>query len=117
MDVDRLIERVTVKALVAALLAASLAGYVWGVKGAAGVAGAGGLALLNFRWLARGTVRATAGDATGRAFLTLGARHLGTLAALGALLATGWVHPIAVVVGLTVLPPVLVAQGLARRNR
>jgi hypothetical protein len=116
MDVDRFIERVTVKALVVLLLATLMGWGIWGVTGAAGVTGAGGLALLNFRRLARGAARATAGNVTGRAYLLLGVRHLGMLAALGALLATGWVNPIAVVVGVTVLPPVLVAHGLARSD-
>jgi hypothetical protein len=117
MEIDRFIGRVTVRALAVLLTVAAVAGGIWGAAGAAGVAGAGGLALLDFRWLARGAARATAGNVTGRALLRLGARHLGMLGGLSALLATGWGDPIGVVVGLTVLPPVLVAHGLARPGR
>jgi hypothetical protein len=117
MDVDRFILRVTLTALAPVLLAAAIAGHVWGAPGVAGIVGAAGLAVLDFRWLARGAARATASDGTGGALLRLGARHLAAIGVLGGLVASGWGHPIAVVLGLTVLPPVLVAHGLARGGR
>jgi len=48
----------------------------------------------------------------------MGLRQLFTFGALGLLVAHGWAHPVAVVIGLAALPPVLLAQGLldARRN-
>jgi hypothetical protein len=37
---------------------------------------------------------------------------LGLGAGIGALLASGWTHPVALVVGLTVVPAAVVVQGL-----
>jgi hypothetical protein len=92
------------------------AGWVAGVEGAAGVAGGGAVALLNFRWLARSVANVAAlvrdggpgGVALGGAWL----RHLSTVGALGLLLGSGWTHPLAVILGLSVLPPIVIAEGL-----
>lgn len=108
----------------AATVAALTAGAWWvaGQPAAAGVGGGGGIALLNFRWLARDLHRATAQVAEGSAgaarLSRIGLRQLVTFGALGLLVAQGWAHPVAVAVGLAALPPVLLAQGLldARRN-
>ena len=107
----------------AATVAALTAGAWWlaGAPAAAGVGAGGGIALVNFRWLARDLERATALIATGGAAGRLGRmglRPLATFGALGLLVAQGWAHPVAVAVGLAALPPVLLAQGLldARRH-
>jgi hypothetical protein len=108
----------------AATVAAMTAGAWWlaGVPAAAGVSGGGGIAIVNFRWLARDVSRATALVAEGSTRIgrisRVGLRQLFTFGALGVLVAQGWAHPVAVVVGLAALPPVLLAQGLldARRN-
>jgi len=92
------------------------------VPAAAGVSGGGGIALVNFRWLARDVGRATALIAEGSTGIgrlsRMGLRQLFTFGALGLLVAQGWAHPVAVVIGLAALPPVLLAQGLldARRH-
>lgn len=107
-----------------AIVAAMTAGAWWleGGPAAAGVGGGGGIALLNFRWLARDVSRAAAlisNGSVGAARLSrMGLRQLVTFGALGLLVAQGWGHPVAVAVGLAVLPPVLLAQGLldARRH-
>jgi hypothetical protein len=98
---------------------AVLSGAAWwvaGVPAAAGVAGGGGIALINFRWLARDVGRAVALVAEGRGGLgrigRIGLRQLFTLGGLGLLVAQGWVHPAAVGLGLAALPPVLLVQGL-----
>ena len=98
---------------------AVIGGVAWwlaGVPAAAGVAGGGGIALLNFRWLARDVGRAVALVAEGRAGLArvgrIGLRQFVTLGGLGLLVAQGWVHPAAVGLGLAALPPVLFVQGL-----
>jgi ATP synthase I subunit len=98
---------------------AALSVGAWGLAGlpaAAGVAGGGAIALINFRWLARDLGRAVALMADGQAGLArigrVGLRQFFTLGALGVLVAQGWVHPVAVGVGLATLPPVLLAQGL-----
>ena len=108
--------RVTMSGLSAVLALTAAAGWIAGAQGAAGVAGGGAVALVNFRWLARSvaSIAARAGeDRTAvvgwrRTWL----RHLLTVGALGLLLGGGWAHPLAVILGLSVLPPVLVAQGL-----
>lgn len=98
------------------------AGWLAGVPAAAGVSGGGGIALVNFHWLARDVGRATALIAEGSPGVgrlsRMGLRQLFTFGALGLLVAQGWAHPVAVAVGLAALPPVLLAQGLldARRN-
>jgi hypothetical protein len=101
-----------------ATVAAMTAGAWWlaGPTAAAGVGGGGAIALLNFRWLARDVSRATAlvaegGGGVGR-IGRIGLRQLATLTALGLLIAQGWAHPVGVGIGLAVLPPVLLAQGL-----
>ena len=90
--------------------------WLGGVPAAAGVAGGGGIALMNFRWLARDVGRAAALVAGGRAGVVrigrIGLRQLVTLGGLGLLVAHGWVHPAAVGLGLVALPPVLFVQGL-----
>ncbi|MGH7413390.1 MAG: ATP synthase subunit I [Candidatus Rokuibacteriota bacterium] len=108
----------------AATVAAMTAGAWWleGAPAAAGVGGGGGIALLNFRWLARDVSRAAALISNGSVGVgrlsRVGLRQLVTFGALGLLVAQGWAHPVAVAVGLAILPPVLLAQGLldARRH-
>jgi hypothetical protein len=108
----------------AATVAAVTVGAWWlaGVPAAAGVGGGGGIALANFRWLARDVGRASALIAGGSAGVgrlsRVGLRQLVTFGALGLLVAQGWAHPVGVAVGLATLPPVLLAQGLldARRH-
>jgi hypothetical protein len=107
----------------AATVAAMTAGAWWlaGVPAAAGVGGGGGIALVNFRWLARDVGRATtliAEGSTGFGRLSrVGLRQLFTFGALGLLVAQGWAHPVGVAVGLAALPPVLLAQGLLDARR
>ena len=102
----------------ACTLAVISGGALWlaGVPVAAGVAGGGGIALINFRWLARDVGRAVALVAEGRGGLArvgrIGLRQFVTLGGLGLLVAHGWVHPAAVGLGLAALPPVLFVQGL-----
>ena len=104
-----LVNGVMVTGLGATALLSIIAAAIAGPGAALGVAGGAVITLLNFRWLARDAVRAT----TGSGRLTgIGLRKLGALAALGALIVSGWTHPVAVAAGLLVLPPVLVAQGL-----
>ena len=98
---------------------AVLSGAAWwvaGVPAAAGVAGGGGIALINFRWLSRDVGHAVALVAEGRGGLArvgrIGLRQLVTFGGLGVLIAQGWVHPAAVGLGLAALPPVLLVQGL-----
>lgn len=108
--------RVTAGAVALVGAATLVAGLAAGFHVAAGVAGGGAVALLNFRWLARAAVRAArpaAGTPPGPVGLGLGVvRHLASFLALAALIGSGWVHPVGVAVGLALLPPVLVVEGL-----
>jgi hypothetical protein len=91
-------------------------GVAAGPAPALGVAAGGAVSLANFHWLARDVgvlARTAAGPAPGRGRLArLLLRQGGTLAALGAVLVSGWVHPVGVAVGLAVLPPILLLGGL-----
>ena len=108
--------RVTLSGLAAVLAVTAAAGWIAGAEGAAGVAGGGAIALVNFRWLAKSAARMAALAREDRSAVVgwrrMSLRHLLTVGALGFLVGGGWAHPLAVIVGLSVLPPVLVAQGL-----
>jgi len=109
------VKRVSLATLVA--LGPVVAGAALGA-GRAGAIGslAGGLiALAAFRWIARGVGRAvTSGAGGGLALsgLAVGVRHLALFGALAAVLASGAAHPLALVAGLSVLPPMIVVFGL-----
>jgi len=78
----------------------------------------GAIALGNLWLLARGTSRALA-LFTGQRIhplwvLSFGLRYLALFSLLGLLLWSGRVHPVALILGLSVLPPVLIVYGLRR---
>lgn len=77
-----------------------------------GVVAGGALAIANLWWLARRVVAATDVPAPG---WSLGAmlRLAGVAGVVALVLTSGFAHPVGVVAGLTVLPFVLVARGLA----
>jgi hypothetical protein len=72
------------------------------------------VALVSFRWLARAAASTVEAPASGRArsFALVTLRHLGSFLMLGAPVAAGVAHPVALAVGLTVLPVVLTTVGL-----
>jgi hypothetical protein len=98
--------------LLAAL--AAPAAFLAGPGGALGVLAGGGLALANFWWLqSRATAACVRGGARRTGWLAASGLRLGVVgSACAALLATGWAHPVALVMGLTVFPSVLVALAL-----
>ncbi len=110
MTVADLVSRVTLHCLVAIAALAAGAGWLAGLPGAAGAAAGGAIALLHFRWLARGALRGEGGFTLG--LTGLGLRSAGAFGALALTLAGGWAHPLAVLAGLSVLPPVLIAEGV-----
>lgn len=120
MKHNNLSSRVIWSGLAAVVALSAVAGWVAGVEGAAGVAGGGAAALLNFRWLALSVANVAAlvrdGGSGGVALRGAWLRHLLTVGALGLLLGSGWTHPLAVIAGLSVLPPILIAQGLRARE-
>src|SRR3989338_970527 len=95
---------------------APFAAWGWGAPASGGVLVGAAVALLNFAWLARGV--ALVGGAAGarrpgaRWIVALGTRYLVTFAALAAPVALEWAHPVALGVGVTVLPLALTAAGL-----
>lgn len=113
MDRD-LVTRVSCTALVVALLAAALGGLLAGRAGALGVLAGALVSLASFRWLARGARVSSALLAGGRAhplwLLGLGLRYLVLFGGIVLLLRAG-LHPLAVMAGLSVLPPILLALG------
>jgi hypothetical protein len=114
MGAGELADRVVRTGAVAAVACAVLAGMLVGPWEGAGVLAGGVIAFGNFRWLARDAGRlGTIGEAgAGRRRLPGGLRQIAAFAALAALIGSGVSHPLAVAVGLALLPPVLVVQGL-----
>jgi hypothetical protein len=115
MSPSKLTAQVTLDtcALVAAL--AALGAWLGGAPAAVGTLAGGGLAVVNFRWLAaRASAATLAGGAPVVAWLIgAGLRFTACMAACALLLLTGWAHPVALVAGFSVLPCDVIARGLA----
>jgi hypothetical protein len=108
--------RVTRETTIAVVALALPAAWLGGVSAGIGVLAAGLLSLGNFWWLSRTASGAGASGARRRGLagwiVAAGARFTVLFAAFVALCAGGYAHPVAVVVGLTVLPCALIARGL-----
>jgi hypothetical protein len=90
-------------------------GLAAGWPGAVGSLVGGLISLGSFHWVASGVARASAPAAGGGltlSALAVGVRHLALFGALAIVLGTGVAHPLALLAGLSVLPPVLIALGL-----
>ena len=92
------------------------AAWLAGPSVAVGVLAAGALTVGNFWWFSR-AISAAADPADPRSqvggwMLAAGARLAVLCAVFAALCAGGYAHPVAVVIGLGVLPCALVARGL-----
>ena len=90
-------------------------GLAAGWPGAVGSLAGGLISLGSFLWVASGVARGSAPEGGGGlavSVLGVGVRHLALFGALAAVLGTGLAHPLALVAGLSVLPPVLIALGL-----
>ena|SRR5215472_4625509 len=111
-----LVRRVSQAVLVLLAPAAAAGGVLGGWPGALGVVSGGLLSLASLHWIVRGVQSAGGFFAGGRAhplwLLSLGARYIVLFAAVAALLATGVAHPVALIGGLSILPPVLIGLGL-----
>lgn len=113
MTASELVERVTVWIGLAALTLALPAAWLGGPAGALGVLAGAALAALNFRWLARRTLASLLpGASATRASAAATVRLLVAMAGPGVVIATGAVHPVALVVGLTLLPCAVIVLGL-----
>jgi hypothetical protein len=115
MDRD-LVGRVSRAMLLLLLPLAAGAGLVAGPRGAAGALAGAGIALLAFRWVSRGVQGGIAAAAGGRVrpvgLVALGLRHAALFGAVALALGSGRVDPLALVAGLSLLPPVVVVVGL-----
>src|SRR5262245_27427022 len=111
--------RVTLDTCAAAAALAVPAAWIGGAAAGLGVLSGGALAIVNFRWLVARAAAATSatastGDAAASTWIVgSGLRFGASLAACTLLLATGWAHSIALLVGFTLLPCDLIARGLA----
>lgn len=100
--------------VVAGAFALALAGGIAAVAGgraALGVLAGAIVSLLSFRWLAGGAARAARGPAA-LAVGAVGLRYATMFTLVALLLASGGAHLGGVIVGLSVLPPVVIVLGL-----
>jgi hypothetical protein len=104
---------VTRQTALAVLLAAAAGAWLVGGPGGLGVLTGGAVGLVSFRVLA-GRVRAVAAASAPRApwALLAGLRFAAVAGVAALLFVSGWVHPVAWLVGYSVLPVALVLQGL-----
>jgi hypothetical protein len=108
--------RVTLATAIAVAALAGPAAWLGGLSAAVGVLAAGALTVGNFWWLSRAASAASDPGSPRREtagwMLGAGTRLAVLFAAFAALCGGGYAHPVAVVIGLSVLPCALVAQGL-----
>ena len=89
---------------------AAVAGWPGAIGGLAG----GLVSLGSFRWIASGVTRASGtGGLWAFSALAVGVRHLMLFGALAFVLWSGAAHPVALIAGLSLLPPVILALGLS----
>ncbi|MCI0547987.1 MAG: ATP synthase subunit I [Candidatus Rokubacteria bacterium] len=116
MTTAELVTRVMLTGLVVAALLAAPAWWLGGPGAALGVLAGAAIVLVDFRWLTRDAermlARVAAGGPGAPRLATLGLRRLAIFGVLGLLIASGVSHPLAVIAGLVVLPPLLVVHGL-----
>jgi hypothetical protein len=113
MTSSNLTTSVTRRTAVAVAVLTLAGGWLGGAPGAAGVLAGGALALGSFRWLAARVVVVSLNPSMAPAWVAVTGVRLAAVAALAAIaFAGGWVHPIALLAGYTVLPVALVMQGL-----
>ena len=106
--------RVTFETAILLVALAVPAAWLGGASALVGVLAAGVLTVANFWWLSRAATPAPDAvppQVSGWVFAA-GIRFLLLFAAFAALCAGGYAHPVAVVVGLTVLPCALIVGGL-----
>jgi hypothetical protein len=113
MSVSELRVRVAVESAVIVVALALVAAMLGGARVGLGVLAGGALAVGSF-WRLAGDAAGLASESavSGRWLIASALRFGGLAAATGVLLVLDWAHPAALVVGLTILPCDLVAQGL-----
>jgi hypothetical protein len=104
---------VTRQTALAAVVAALAGGWLGGASGALGVLTGGALALLSFRLLAARMAAVGAGTALAAPWVLMaGLRFAAVSGAAIVLVVAGWAHPVAWLVGYSLLPLAVVTQGL-----
>jgi len=98
--------------LIALTPLAAACGLLAGWPGAVGGLAGGLISLGSFRWVASG-VKGSTGGVLAFSALAVGVRHLALFGALALALWSGAAHPMALVAGLSLLPPIIIARGLA----
>jgi hypothetical protein len=111
-----LVARVSRAALILLVPLSVAGGLLGGLEGALGTLAGGLLSLGSFHWLSRGVRTVGAFFAGGRAHplwvIGLGVRYTALFGAIALLLASGAAHPVGLLAGLSILPPVVIAVGL-----
>jgi ATP synthase I chain len=108
--------RVSRAMLVALAPVAAGGAFLAGWPGAIGSLAGGFISLGSFRWIAHAAARASMSSGrTGLALsaLAVGARHLALFGVLAWVLWSGAAHPVALLAGLSVLPPIVIVLGLS----
>lgn len=108
--------RVSRAMLLALLAVAACAGLMAGWAAAVGGLAGGLISLGSFRWIARGVTRAStspAGRGLALSALAVGGRHIVLFGALAIVLWSGAANPVALLAGMSLLPPIVIAFGLS----
>jgi ATP synthase I subunit len=102
--------RVTVETGITVVVLAFGAAWLFGMRAGIGIAAGGLLGVGNLWWLASAALGALDGQ---RGWpVTAGLRFAAVAGAAAVMFATGLAHPVAVVVGFTVVPCELIVRGL-----
>lgn len=110
--------RVTVGTCIVTAALGFLAAWLGGMPAGVGVLAGGVLALVDFRWLtAQATATSPVGPPRVAWILGAGARFAILLTSCAGLLITAAVHPVALVLGFSVLPFQVIAHGLRAARR
>ena len=110
--------RLTAGTSAATVVVALVAAWFGGRPAGIGVLAGGVLALVDFRWLVAQAAAMTAPSQARTVWLIgAGARFAVLLTSCAALLITGAAHPVALVLGLSVVPCQVVFQGLREARR
>ncbi len=111
--------RVSQAMLMALAPVAACGGLLGGWRGAVGGVAGGLISLGSFRWIAAAVARTSAlpaGGGLALSALAVGVRHLALFGALAIVLWSGVAHPVALLAGLSLLPPILIVLGLAQED-
>ena len=105
--------RVTLDSSIAVVALALVATGLGGTQAGLGVFAGGALGLGSLWWLARGALSMSQANFARARWVVAAAVRFGAISGAAALvLGTGLAHPVALVVGMTVLPCALITEGL-----